>query len=144
MTDDEIRRLRGVVRGLEDENAALKERLTAAYQEIEYVRERLSSQTPVLRTAAPRDFERAGLVPVTTAELQAVKARLHELLGEQCIRRLAIVPWRCLHPSLRVEAPWRRDSGEFGLWLQQHYRSPRCHRSARKNSKTSASWPSGS
>ena len=68
------------------ESAALrmtqKRRLAFAYREIEYVPERANAQG--LRTAAPRDpepMERAGLVPVTAAELQAVGARLHELLG---------------------------------------------------------------
>ena len=79
MTDDELRRLRGRVRALEEENADLKQRLAFAYREIEYVRERSNIQA--LKTAAPREVERAGLMPVTAPELQAVGARLHELLG---------------------------------------------------------------
>jgi len=67
------------VQALEDENADLKERLAFAFREIEYLRERASSQG--LRTAAPRELARAGLVPVTAAELRAVGARLQELLG---------------------------------------------------------------
>ena len=74
------RRVRGRVQALEEENADLKQRLAFAYREIEYVRERANIQ--LLKTAAPREVERAGLMPVTAAELQAVGVRLHELLGQ--------------------------------------------------------------
>ena len=77
--DDQVRGLLGRGRALEDENADLKQRLAFAYREIEYVRERANIQA--LKTAAPREVERAGLVPVTSAELKAVGTRLRELLG---------------------------------------------------------------
>ena len=75
------RRLLARVQALEEENADLKGRLAFAYREIEYLRERANGQA--LRTAAPREHEGAGLVPVTAAELRAVGARLQELLGRE-------------------------------------------------------------
>ena len=80
INDAEIRRLRAEVHTLREEKDILQEQLAFAWQKVEYLRERIPAST--LKTAAPRDFERAGLVPVTAAEIREVGARLHDLLDK--------------------------------------------------------------
>ena len=69
MTEDELRRLRARVAGLEQENADLRERLAYAWPEVEYLRARLVERTGVLRTAEPGvGRTHTTLAPVTPAE----------------------------------------------------------------------------
>jgi hypothetical protein len=80
---DEVRRLRAEVYRLRDDNAALQERLTYAWQEVERLRTRLLEGKRVLQAAEPRDPEhddrRAALVSATSAELDVVRARLRHV-----------------------------------------------------------------
>jgi len=71
MTEDELRRLRARVAGLEQENADLRERLAYAWQEVEYIRRRLLEVKPPLRTGEPGQRPLGVLMQVTPAELQA-------------------------------------------------------------------------
>ena len=76
MTDDELRRLRASVAGLEQENADLRERLAYAWQEVEYIRRRLLEVKPPLRTGEPGQRPPGVLLPVTAAELEAAVSQL--------------------------------------------------------------------
>ena len=83
MTEDatlDPHRLLGRIQALEEENADLRSRLAYAFREIELLRERVGP--PAFTTAAPREVERGGVVPVTPAELREVSLRLHELLAK--------------------------------------------------------------
>jgi len=79
VTDDELRRLRARVAGLEQENADLRERLAYAWQEVEYIRRRLLKVEPPLRTGEPGQRPPGVLLPVTPAELDAAIVRLRDV-----------------------------------------------------------------
>ena len=67
MTEDELRRLRARVAGLEQENADLRERLAYAWQEVEWIRRRLLEVKPPLRTgnlgSGPPEFSWRSRLP---------------------------------------------------------------------------------
>jgi hypothetical protein len=50
---DEVRRLRGEVHGLRDDNGVLQERVACAWREVERLRERLLEGKGVLQAAEP-------------------------------------------------------------------------------------------
>jgi hypothetical protein len=82
MTDDaadEVRRLRGVVRGLEDDNASLREPSPTRGRKSSGSVRRSSRASACFKTGEPVDRKHGALVPVTAAALDAALARLHQV-----------------------------------------------------------------
>lgn len=75
----EVQSLRGRVRGLEDENEALKRRLAYAWMEVERLRAQVLATKPTLHVAEPVDRKHGALVPVMAEDLDAALARLREV-----------------------------------------------------------------
>jgi predicted RNase H-like nuclease (RuvC/YqgF family) len=77
--DEEVRRLRGEVHRLREDNAALEQRLGYAWRQVEELRSRLLEGKRTLQTAEPVDRQHGALVSVTAAELEAALARLAQV-----------------------------------------------------------------